>query len=70
MDDELKAELLFSSADKYKFLSAGNVLVAGVNDSQEYEDTIEAMGIMGMSEDERTGEGEKGKDKRWREREG
>ena len=56
MDDETKEEFLFSSADTYKFLTGGNILVAGVNDTQEYADTREAMDIMGMSEDEQSGE--------------
>ena len=37
----------------YKFLSNGNLPVPGVNDSQEFEDTKEAMVIMGMSDDPR-----------------
>lgn len=51
---------MFSTPDKYKFLTSGNVLVAGINDAQEYEDTREAMDIMGMTEDEQTGRDYKG----------
>ena len=59
MDPKEKEEYFFQAADKYKFLSCGNLAVAGINDAQEYEDTKEAMNIMGMSEDERSGEKER-----------
>ena len=55
MEDKEKDDFLFLSADKYKFLSSGNMMVAGVNDTQEFIDTKEAMDIMGMSEDEKSG---------------
>ena len=48
----------------YQYLSNGNLTVPGLNDVNEYEDTREAMNIMGMSEDEQSGE------KGWREGEG
>ena len=42
----------------YQYLSNGNLSVPGLNDKNEYEDTREAMNIMGMSEDEQSGEKE------------
>ena len=42
----------------YQYLSNGNLSVPGLNDKNEYEDTREAMNIMGMSEDEQSGERE------------
>ena len=55
---------MFDGARTYQYLSNGNLSVPGLNDVNEYEDTREAMNIMGMSEDEQSGE------KRWREGEG
>ena len=49
-------ELLFDDAGSYAFMSNGYVPVAGVNDANEYEDTVEAMNIMGLPEDEQSGE--------------
>ena len=56
MNDGEKKEFLVQDAKTYKFLSNGNLPVPGVNDSQEFEDTKEAMVIMGMSDDEQAGE--------------
>ena len=55
MDAAAKKEYLVMDAKNYKFLSNGNLPVPGVNDGQEFEDTCEAMNIMGMSEDEQSG---------------
>ena len=55
MSDAEKKEFLVQEARSYKYLSNGNLPVPGVNDSQEFEDTKEAMNIMGMSEEEQTG---------------
>lgn len=49
-------EFLFDDAKTYQYLSNGNLAVPGLNDANEYEDTREAMNIMGMSEDEQSGE--------------
>ena len=57
MDETEKKEFIFESPDSYKFLSNGNVLVAGLNDAQEYADTREAMDIMGLPEEEQSGMG-------------
>ena len=66
MTPEDKKEFSIDDPKCYKFLSNGNLPVAGINDTQEYLDTREAMKIMGMSDDEQTckerereGEGER-----------
>lgn len=51
-----KKEFILDDPKTYKFLSNGNLPVPGVNDSQEFEDTKEAMNVMGMPEDEQAGE--------------
>ena len=56
MGEKQQQELLFQSAKSYKFLSNGNLPVAGVNDAQEFRDTTEAMNIMGLSEEEQIGQ--------------
>lgn len=55
MDAKEREEFFFQPAEKYKFLSNGNLPVAGINDAQEFEDTREAMDIMGMPEEEKAG---------------
>ena len=55
MDTKQRAEFLLEDPKTYKFLSNGNLPVPGLNDSSEFEDTIEAMNIMGMSEEEQAG---------------
>lgn len=50
------AEFLFGDAKSYTFMSNGYVAVPGINDANEYEDTVEAMNIMGMPEEEQSGE--------------
>lgn len=55
MTDPEKKEFLVQEPKTYKYLSNGNLPVPGVNDSQEFEDTREAMNIMGMSEEEQSG---------------
>ena len=37
-------------------MSNGYVSVAGINDAAEFEDTVEAMNIMGLPEEEQSGE--------------
>ena len=49
-----KKDFILDDPKTYKFLANGNLPVPGVNDSQEFEDTKEAMNIMGMSEEEQT----------------
>ncbi|XP_033121498.1 myosin-10-like isoform X2 [Anneissia japonica] len=47
-----KEEFLITDASKYKFLSNGNVPVAGVDDKSEFNSTMEAFEIMGVSKDD------------------
>ncbi|XP_067116003.1 myosin-11-like isoform X2 [Osmerus mordax] len=53
--DKLREDLLLENFNKYRFLSAGNVSIAGQQDDEMYEETMEAMNIMGFSEEERMG---------------
>ncbi|KAM3865194.1 myosin-11a isoform 2-T2 [Diretmus argenteus] len=53
--DKLREELLLEPFTNYRFLSAGHVQISGQNDDELYEETMEAMNIMGLSEDERIG---------------
>ena len=55
MDSAGKKEFILEDPKSYKFLSNGNLPVPGVNDSQEFQDTVEAMNIMGMSDEEQSG---------------
>lgn len=52
MNPTEKKEFIVEDPKTYKFLSNGNLPVPGVNDAQEFEDTKEAMNIMGMTEEE------------------
>ena len=61
---------MFEDPKSYQYLSNGNLSVPGLNDLNEYEDTKEAMKIMGMSEDEQSGKGEGVQGRGRREREG
>ncbi|KAJ8384012.1 hypothetical protein AAFF_G00212560 [Aldrovandia affinis] len=53
--DKLREELLLEGFSSYRFLVAGHVQVPGQQDDEMYEETLEAMGIMGFSEEERLG---------------
>ena len=68
MDSAGKKEFILEDPKSYKFLSNGNLPVPGVNDSQEFQDTVEAMNIMGMSDEEQSGKD--GRKERVREKEG
>ncbi len=57
MNDAEKKEFLVQDAKTYRFLANGNLPVPGLNDSQEFEDTKEAMIVMGMTDEEQAGEG-------------
>lgn len=48
-------DLLLEPFNKYRFLSAGHVQIPGQQDDEMYEETMEAMKIMGLSEEERIG---------------
>ena len=45
-------EFLLEDAKKYNFLTAGKVVVPAMDDSAEFQSTVNAMQIMGMSEDD------------------
>ena len=49
-------DFLFDDAGSYSFMSNGYVAVPGINDKNEFDDTVEAMNIMGMPEEEQAGE--------------
>lgn len=48
-------ELLLEPFSNYRFLSSGHVQLPGSSDDEMYEETMEAMSIMGLTEEERTG---------------
>uniref|UniRef100_A0A3B3XH09 Myosin, heavy chain 11a, smooth muscle n=1 Tax=Poecilia mexicana TaxID=48701 RepID=A0A3B3XH09_9TELE len=52
--DKLKEDLLLEPFSNYRFLSAGHVQISGQQDDELYEETMEAMNIMGFTEEERT----------------
>lgn len=49
-------ELLVESFSSYRFLNAGHVQVTGIEDDEVFEETLEAMAVLGFNEDERIGE--------------
>uniref|UniRef100_A0A8B9RP88 Myosin-11-like n=1 Tax=Astyanax mexicanus TaxID=7994 RepID=A0A8B9RP88_ASTMX len=53
--DKLREELLLESFNNYRFLMAGHVQIPGNQDDEMYEETMEAMNIMGLSDEERIG---------------
>ncbi|CAM4621116.1 unnamed protein product [Leuciscus chuanchicus] len=52
--DKLREELLLENFNKYRFLSSGHVQVPGNQDDEMYDETMEAMDIMGFTVEERT----------------
>ncbi len=48
-------ELLLEPFSNYRFLSAGHVQIPGQQDDEMYDETMEAMNIMGFTEEERLG---------------
>lgn len=52
-------ELLLEPFSNYRFLSAGHVQITGQQDDEMYEETMEAMKIMGLTDEERIGMGDK-----------
>ena len=48
----LEELLLESSPSNYRFLTNGNLSVPGVDDSKSFQATVDALQIMGFSEDE------------------
>ncbi|XP_046906489.1 myosin-11-like isoform X1 [Hypomesus transpacificus] len=53
--DKLCEELLLEGFGNYRFLVAGHVEVPGQDDGKMFHETLEAMEIMGFTEDERIG---------------
>uniref|UniRef100_H2TRH2 Myosin, heavy chain 11a, smooth muscle n=1 Tax=Takifugu rubripes TaxID=31033 RepID=H2TRH2_TAKRU len=51
--DKLREELLLEPFSNYRFLSDGHVQITGQEDDELYDETMEAMNIMGFSEEER-----------------
>ena len=55
MPTKERAEYLFQDPKTYHHLRNGNLHVPRINNAQEYLDTVEAMKIMGLSEEEQVG---------------
>ncbi|KAJ4931778.1 hypothetical protein JOQ06_010218 [Pogonophryne albipinna] len=53
--DKLKEELLLEDFSAYRFLVAGHVEIPGQEDDEMFLETLEAMEIMGFTEEERKG---------------
>ncbi|KAE8282747.1 Myosin-11 Myosin heavy chain 11 Myosin heavy chain, gizzard smooth muscle [Larimichthys crocea] len=53
--DKLREDLLLENWSSYRFLLAGHVEIPGQQDDVMFEETLEAMAIMGFTEDERIG---------------
>ncbi|XP_039543472.1 myosin-9 isoform X3 [Pimephales promelas] len=53
--DKLRAELCVEGYNKYRFLSNGNVTIPGQQDRDMYVETMEAMRIMSIAEEEQIG---------------
>uniref|UniRef100_A0AAY4D2F6 Uncharacterized protein n=1 Tax=Denticeps clupeoides TaxID=299321 RepID=A0AAY4D2F6_9TELE len=53
--DKLREDLLLESFNNYRFLVAGHVQIPGSQDDEMYEETMEAMSIMGFTDEERIG---------------
>ncbi|XP_060725108.1 myosin-11a isoform X3 [Tachysurus vachellii] len=53
--DKLREELLLENFNNYRFLVAGHVQIPGNQDDEMYDETMEAMNIMGLTEEERIG---------------
>uniref|UniRef100_A0A3Q1G894 Myosin-11-like n=1 Tax=Acanthochromis polyacanthus TaxID=80966 RepID=A0A3Q1G894_9TELE len=53
--DKMKEELLLEDFSSYRFLVAGHVEISGQQDDEMFDETLEAMEIMGFTEEERLG---------------
>ncbi|XP_055993389.1 myosin-9 isoform X2 [Sorex fumeus] len=53
--EHLKTDLLLEPYNKYRFLSNGHVTIPGQQDKDMFQETMEAMRIMGIPEDEQIG---------------
>ncbi|MBN3303892.1 MYH11 protein, partial [Amia calva] len=52
--DQLREELLLEGFGNYRFLLAGHVPVPGQQDNEMFDETLEAMTIMGFNQEEQT----------------
>ncbi|XP_005307622.2 myosin-11 isoform X2 [Chrysemys picta bellii] len=50
--EQMKKDLLLESFNNYTFLSNGNVPIPGQQDDEMFQETLEAMAIMGFNEEE------------------
>uniref|UniRef100_A0A8C5QWX8 Myosin-9 n=1 Tax=Leptobrachium leishanense TaxID=445787 RepID=A0A8C5QWX8_9ANUR len=53
--EHLKSDLLLEAYNKYRFLSNGHVTIPGQQDKDLFQETLEAMKIMGIPDDEQIG---------------
>ncbi|XP_068193831.1 myosin-11-like isoform X2 [Antennarius striatus] len=53
--DKMREELLLEDFSSYRFLMAGHVEIPGQEDDEMFDETLEAMEIMGFTEEERIG---------------
>ncbi|XP_051571516.1 myosin-11-like isoform X1 [Myxocyprinus asiaticus] len=53
--DKLREELLLEDFGNYRFLVAGHVQVQGQQDDEMFDETLEAMEVLGFNEEERIG---------------
>nr|AAI70424.1 LOC398083 protein [Xenopus laevis] len=53
--EHLKSDLLLEAYNKYRFLSNGHVTIPGQLDKDLFQETMEAMKIMGFTDEEQTG---------------
>ena len=51
-DSKLKKELFLDDLSSYPYMSNGKVTVPGMDDAKEFQETVNAMKIMGMKDDE------------------
>ncbi|KAJ8289965.1 hypothetical protein GJAV_G00007230 [Gymnothorax javanicus] len=51
-NEAMRADLLLSSADNYRFLSGGSIPVPGQSDAENFAQTMDSMTIMGFSKEE------------------
>ncbi|MED6241895.1 Myosin-11, partial [Ataeniobius toweri] len=53
--DKMREELLLEDFNSYRFLIAGHVEIPGQQDDELFDETLEAMEIMGFTDEERLG---------------
>lgn len=49
----LLVDLLLGTADEYRFLTGGSIPVPGQSDSENFTQTMDSMGIMGFTPEEK-----------------